>query len=93
LVGRDVVGREVTGREVVGREVVGRDVFAGCRVVGRDGCRRDCTTPVVFRRTVRFEPSEGRPVEPLRTAGWLGRVAVDRDDTGARRVGAERIAG
>ncbi|MFI4897914.1 MAG: hypothetical protein ACIARR_08820 [Phycisphaerales bacterium JB059] len=47
----------------------------------------------MFRRTVRFEPSAGRPVEPVRTAGWLGREVVGRDDTGARRVGAERIAG
>lgn len=43
---------------------------------------------MVFRRTVRFVPSDGRPVDPDRTAGWLARVADVRDDTGARRVGA-----
>lgn len=56
-------------------------------------CGIDRTVPVVFRRAVRFVPSEGRPVDPDRTAGWLGRCVDEREAAGARRVVTLRDAG
>lgn len=96
--GRVVVGRETCGRDVTvrrgvdGRAVGGRDVWGRVTRVP-EFCGIERTVPVEFRRTVRFDPSEGRPLDPERTAGWLGRELDERDAAGARREGDDRTAG